>query len=205
MKKIFFVLLVMAGGQAVHAQKPAATAPESVMVTRDAGEVKGLVKVGEVEGRSPFFGLTARKGEKDATKRLQENAAQLGATKVLVVFQEGMGATTLKGLAYRSGGGKKAGTSPANRPLAAEHAAATSPATAWETVMLTRDAQEVKGMKKVGEVEGRSPFFGLTAKKGDKDASKKLQQQAAQLGAKKVLIVHEESMGATTLKGIAYK
>ena len=205
MKKLSLIIIGLAWGQTVVAQTPAATVPESVLVTRDAEEVKGLAKVGEVEGRSPFFGLTAKKGEKDATKRLQENAARLGATKVLVVHQEGLGATTLKGLAYRSGSSKKPGATPAGLPRPVKQATATGPATAWENVLVTRDAQEVKGMKKVGEVEGRSFFFGLTAKKGEKDASKKLQQQAAQLGAKKVLIVHQDGMGATTLKGIAYK
>lgn len=72
-------------------------------------------------------------------------------------------------------------------------------------IMITRDPNEVKGMKKLGEIEGRSPFFGLSGKLGDKGATKKLKAAAAELGATKVLIVSEDRMGATTLRGIAYK
>jgi uncharacterized protein YbjQ (UPF0145 family) len=176
------------------------TTPESVLVTRDAAEVKGLAKVGEVEGRSPFFGLTAKKGTKDATRKLQEEAAKLGATKVLIVHEDAMGATTLQGLAYRGGSKALPTITPAPTKVEAPTASGT-----WETVVITRDPAEMKGLKKAGEIEGRSPFFGLTAKKGDKDARKKLQQAAAALGATKVLIVHEDTMGATTLQGIAYK
>ncbi|RFP64848.1 hypothetical protein D0N36_11740 [Hymenobacter lapidiphilus] len=72
-------------------------------------------------------------------------------------------------------------------------------------IMITRDPNEVKGLKKLGEIEGRSPFFGLSGKLGDKGATKKLKEAAAALGATKVLIVSEDRMGATTLRGIAYK
>lgn len=72
-------------------------------------------------------------------------------------------------------------------------------------IMITRDPNEVKGLKKLGEIEGRSPFFGLSGKLGDKGATKKLKEAAAALGATKVLIVSEDRMGATTMRGIAYK
>ena len=199
--RIFFVLLgmLLRAVSPTHAQSVVSS--ESVLVTRDAAEVKGMTKVGEVQGRSMFFGLTAKKGEKDATKKLQKEAAALGATKVLIVHEEGMGSTTLKGIAYRGGSAKRT-TSSADKTNPAPAAAA---ATSWESVMVTRDAAEVSGRQKLGEVQGRSMFFGLTAKKGEKDATKKLQQAAAALGASKVLITHEDTMGSTSIKGIAYK
>ncbi len=91
-------------------------------------------------------------------------------------------------------------------PAAFSHraAAATVRATS-DDIMITRDPNEVKGMKKLGEIEGRSPFFGLSGKLGDKGATKKLKEAAEKLGATKVLIVSEDRMGATTLRGIAYK
>lgn len=75
----------------------------------------------------------------------------------------------------------------------------------WEDIVITRDAAEVKDRDKVGEVSGKSPFFGLTAKKGAKNAEKKLKQAAYNLGANIVLITRENTFGVTELIGIAYK
>ena len=74
------------------------------------------------------------------------------------------------------------------------------------SIMITRDTNEVVGMTKVGEVEGRSPLGGgVTSGMGDKRAIKKLRAAAAKLGATKVLIVNEEYRNMTVLYGIAYK
>ncbi|WP_155832741.1 hypothetical protein [Hymenobacter swuensis] len=74
------------------------------------------------------------------------------------------------------------------------------------SIMITRDANEVVGMTKVGEVEGRSPLGGgVTSGMGDKRAIKKLRAAAAKLGATKVLIVNEEYRNMTVLYGVAYK
>lgn len=88
---------------------------------------------------------------------------------------------------------------------ASHHPAAAAVRSTTGDIMITRDPNEVKGMKKLGEIEGRSPFFGLSGKLGDKGAAKKLKEAAEKLGATKVLIVSEDRMGATTLRGIAYK
>ncbi|MDJ0365222.1 hypothetical protein QMK33_08660 [Hymenobacter sp. H14-R3] len=91
-------------------------------------------------------------------------------------------------------------------PAAGFHRVATAAVRATSAdIMITRDPNEVKGMTKLGEIEGRSPFFGLSGKLGDKGATKKLKAEAEKLGATKVLIVSEDRMGATTLRGIAYK
>lgn len=74
------------------------------------------------------------------------------------------------------------------------------------TIMVTRDQNEVVGMTKVGEVEGRSPLGGgVTSGMGDKRAIKKMRAAAAKLGATKVLIVNEEYRNMTVVYGIAYK
>jgi len=57
---------------------------EDIILTKNPDDIKGRTRLGDVKGEaSQFFGMQSRL-RKDATKKMKEEAAKLGATIILV-------------------------------------------------------------------------------------------------------------------------
>jgi len=86
----------------------------------------------------------------------------------------------------------------------------------WEKVVILEDKAYIAGLKKEGEVRGKTAFINYqTANTGDKKAEKKLKMAAAEMGCPFILqTADKNSVGASSnglggsqavKKGIAYK
>jgi hypothetical protein len=76
----------------------------------------------------------------------------------------------------------------------------------WEKVEITSNADDVKGLTKLGEVAGKSGWGGSYAQGlGNKNARKDLQKHAAKLGASIVLLQEKADSWGVKLVGVAYK
>lgn len=86
----------------------------------------------------------------------------------------------------------------------------------WEKVVILEDKSFIAGLKKVGEVRGKTGLINFqTGNTGDKKASKKLKMDAAKIGCPFVLMVSDKTTvgassnslgGSQAIKtGVAYK
>lgn len=86
----------------------------------------------------------------------------------------------------------------------------------WEKVVILEDKAYITGLKKEGEVRGKTAFINYqTANTGDKKAEKKLKIEAAEKGCPFILLTSDKnSVGAgsnglggsqAVKKGVAYK
>lgn len=86
----------------------------------------------------------------------------------------------------------------------------------WEKVVILEDKSYIAGLKKVGEVRGKTGLINFqTGNTGDKKAQKKLKMDAAKLGCPFVLMVSDKTTvgansnalgGTQAIKtGVAYK
>ncbi len=76
----------------------------------------------------------------------------------------------------------------------------------WEKVELTTNADDVKGLTKLGEVTGKSGWGGAGAQGlGDKNARKAIMKNAAKMKASIVLLQEKAATWAVKLVGVAYK
>ena len=88
----------------------------------------------------------------------------------------------------------------------------------WEKVIVLEDKSYISGLKKVGEIKGKTAFINLhTGNTGDSKADKKLKMEAAKLGCPFIFMtadkdINESGASGTSFgavqairKGIAYK
>ncbi len=88
----------------------------------------------------------------------------------------------------------------------------------WEKVVVLEDKSYIAGLKKVGEIKGKTAFLNLhTGNTGDSKADKKLKMEAAKIGCPFIFMTADKDInesGATgptfgavqsIRKGIAYK
>jgi sRNA-binding regulator protein Hfq len=88
----------------------------------------------------------------------------------------------------------------------------------WEKVVVLEDKSYIAGLKKVGEIKGKTAFINLhTGNTGDSKADKKLKMEAAKIGCPFIFMTADKDInesGATgpsfgavqaIRKGIAYK
>ncbi len=80
----------------------------------------------------------------------------------------------------------------------------------WRTVILTKDAGEVQGLEKKGEVSATSSSGSRTKKSAKRSAEIRLQKKAANLGAQIILVTKSVAVGgygeipSYEMEGIAY-
>jgi uncharacterized protein (DUF1810 family) len=195
---------------------------DKVIVTRNADDVKGLTSLGEVSATSRMvFGDPATLRAK-ATVQLKKEAAKKGASIVLIQADNFAGTpinnVNLIGVAYvapaKDGEGKQE-VSAATPGIEAKKDTAPASATAvitekdFEKVVVTRNADDVKGRISLGDVSAtsRKVFGDPTVLRAS--ATVKLKKEAAKKGASIVLIQADNFAGTpinnVNLLGVAYK
>ena len=75
----------------------------------------------------------------------------------------------------------------------------------WKKVIITRNPDDVKGLKRVAEIKGRSGHGGLSAGLGVRNAENALKKKAAKLKCPVVLVDRTSKAFGVMIKGVAYK
>ncbi len=191
----------------------AETSPDKVIVTRNKDDVKGLVRLGDVNATArKFFGDPSALRAK-ATVDIQEQGAKLGASFVLITADDFQATpinnVSLIGTAYgaavseSAGGGSGSGTGSgaAIAPGTGPAAATVITAKDFDKVIVTRNPDDVKGLTRAGDLSATArKFFGdPTALRAT--ATLDLQKQAAKLGAALVLIT-ADNFAATPINNV---
>ena len=66
----------------------------------------------------------------------------------------------------------------------------------WENVVLTENPDEVVGLRRLGEVSGKSTGGFIGVKGVDKAASRKLKKEAAEMGGHIILLLQDQTSGS---------
>jgi len=188
---------------------------EKVVVTRNADDVKGLVRIADVaaSAKKPFGDQMALR--EAATTKIKKAAAKKGATIVLIqVDNFGMSPVnnvSMSGVAYAAAKSGEAspeptGTTPEEKKDSPVSAKA---AVDWEKVVVTRNNDDVRGLARVDDVTASAKkVFGDQAALREA-ATISLKKAAAKKGAS-VVLVQVDNFAMTpinnvSLAGVAYK
>jgi hypothetical protein len=189
---------------------------EKVVLTRNADDVKGLVRIGEVSASAKkVFGDQAVLREA-ATVKIKKAAAKKGATIVLIqVDNFGMSPinnVSMSGVAYSTTANagetkQEVGETPSEEKK--DSSAVSKVESAWEKIVVTRNNDDVKGLSRVDEVtaSAKKVFGDQTALR--EAATMSLKKAAAKKGASVVLIQVDNfamtPINNVSMVGVAYK
>ena len=189
---------------------------EKVIVTRNADDVKGLTRVGDVSvsAKKAFGDQTALR--EAATVKIKKAAAKKGATIVLIqVDNFGMSPinnVSMSGVAYTSAAKAAETKQETGEPASEEKkdvSATSKTETEWEKVVVTRNNDDVKGLCRVDDVtaSAKKVFGDQTALR--EAATMNIKKAAAKKGASVVLIQVDNfamtPINNVSLVGVAYK
>lgn len=192
---------------------------EKVIITRNPDDVKGLQRVGSVEGKASALYGGQRKLRKKATEKIKREAAKQGASIVLISLDNfamsPVNNVQMQGTAYRNGGGQQASngsegisTSEAN-PVNNIELPVIKGEEDWKKVIITRNPDDVKGLHWVASVSGHASALYGGQGKLRKKATQKIKKEAAKQGAPIVLITLDNfamsPINNVQLEGTAYK
>lgn len=75
----------------------------------------------------------------------------------------------------------------------------------WEKVVILEDKSYIAGLKKVGEVKGKTAFINMhTGNTGDSKADKKLKMEAAKLGCPFVFMTADKDINESGASGVSF-
>ena len=153
---------------------------EKIIVTKNPEDVKGLQRLREVSAEAARFYGKQSKLRDEATKKLKQEAAKLGATAVLLSVDEfamsPINNVSMVGMCFTDG------SVPVKESTDTE-------ATADKEIILTKNPEDIKGRTRLGDVKGEaSQLFGMQSRLR-KDATEKMKavKKAAPHGAVFVL------------------
>ncbi len=173
---------------------------EKIIVTKNPEDVKGLQRLREVSAEAARFYGKQSKLRDEATKKLKQEAAKLGATAVLLSVDEfamsPINNVSMVGMCFTDGS------------VPVKESTATETANDKE-IILTKNPDDIKGRTRLGDVKGEaSQLFGMQSKLR-KDATEKMKEQASKLGATIILVTTDSftmtPVNNVVLEGTAYK
>lgn len=197
---------------------------EKVILTKIPDDVKGLKRIGDVQGKGQkAFGNPA-KLRLVAVEQIKREAAKKGASIVFLSFDEfnqhPLNNHTLQGTAYTVAGvaTSEVVASGVSEPVALKigtvpSAGSSLPVIAseadWEKVILTKIPDDVKGLVRVGDLQGKGQKAFGDPGKLRVVATEQIKREAAKKGAAVVFISFDEfsqqPLNNVTLQGTAYK
>jgi len=145
---------------------------------------------------------TELKKTKDFLKKLKQEAAKLGATAILLSVDEfamsPVNNVSMVGMCFTDG------SVPVKENTDTETSTASN-----EDIILTKNPDDIKGRTRLGDVKGEaSQFFGMQSRLR-KDATKKMKEEAAKLGATIILVTTDSftmtPVNNVVMEGTAYK
>lgn len=75
----------------------------------------------------------------------------------------------------------------------------------WEKVVMLEDKSYIAGLKKVGEIKGKTAFINMhTGNTGDSKADKKLKMEAAKLGCPFVFMTADKDINESGASGVSF-
>ena len=175
---------------------------EKIIVTKNPEDVKGLTRLKEVSAEAARFYGKQSKLREEATKKLKQEAAKLGATAILLSVDEfamsPVNNVSMVGICFTDG------SAPVKENTDTETSTASN-----EDIILTKNPDDIKGRTRLGDVKGEaSQFFGMQSRLR-KDATKKMKEEAAKLGATIILVTTDSftmtPVNNVVMEGTAYK
>lgn len=175
---------------------------EKIIVTKNPEDVKGLTRLKEVSAEAARFYGKQSKLREEATKKLKQEAAKLGATAILLSVDEfamsPVNNVSMVGMCFTDG------SIPVKENTDTETSTASN-----EDIILTKNPDDIKGRTRLGDVKGEaSQFFGMQSRLR-KDATKKMKEEAAKLGATIILVTTDSftmtPVNNVVMEGTAYK
>ena len=179
-------------------------------MTKNPNEVEGLKRLGEVEAEAKKVFGKESKLRKSAMEKLKKEAALKGGS---IVFLETdnfgnspINNVTMRGTVYGSGSNK---TISDKKQITPKKDSKVSIKVNWEDIIVTKNPNEVKDLKRVGEVEAEAKkVFGKESKLR-KSAMEKLKKEAALKGGT-VIFLEVDNFGNSpinnvTMRGTVYQ
>lgn len=75
----------------------------------------------------------------------------------------------------------------------------------WDKVIILEDKSYIAGLKKVGEIKGKTAFINMhTGNTGDSKADKKLKMEAAKLGCPFVFMTADKDINESGASGVSF-
>jgi hypothetical protein len=75
----------------------------------------------------------------------------------------------------------------------------------WEKVIIFEDKSYIAGLKKVGEIKGKTAFINMhTGNTGDSKADKKLKMEAAKLGCQFIFMTADKDINQSGANGVSF-
>ncbi|POY41306.1 hypothetical protein C3L50_01930 [Flavobacterium alvei] len=75
----------------------------------------------------------------------------------------------------------------------------------WDKVIILEDKSYIAGLKKVGEIKGKTAFINMhTGNTGDSKADKKLKMEAAKLGCPFVFMTADKDINESGANGVSF-
>jgi hypothetical protein len=199
MRKLFFLFSLFFLSQIGFSQNKDW---EKIIVTKNPEDVKGLTRLKEVSAEAARFYGKQSKLREEATKKLKQEAAKLGATAILLSVDEfamsPVNNVSMVGMCFTDG------SVPVKENADTETSTASN-----EDIILTKNPDDIKGRTRLGDVKGEaSQFFGMQSRLR-KDATKKMKEEAAKLGATIILVTTDSftmtPVNNVVMEGTAYK
>ncbi len=75
----------------------------------------------------------------------------------------------------------------------------------WNKVIILEDKSYIAGLKKVGEIKGKTAFINMhTGNTGDSKADKKLKMEAAKLGCEFIFMTADKDINESGANGVSF-
>jgi sRNA-binding regulator protein Hfq len=75
----------------------------------------------------------------------------------------------------------------------------------WDKVIILEDKSYIAGLKKVGEIKGKTAFINMhTGNTGDSKADKKLKMEAAKLGCQFIFMTADKDINESGANGVSF-
>ena len=212
---IFFVLAILPSLLFAQTDLPSINGEadwEKVIVTRNSDDVKGLTRISTVKGEAmKIYGKQSKLRAK-ATEQMKKEAAKQGATIILVTV-DNFEMIPLNNVSMEATAYKASNEISANQEITQTESTIKSPSinseADWQSVILTRNTDDVKGLNRVCSVKGEATkIYGKQSKLRAK-ASEQMQREAAKQGASIILVTVDNfemtPLNNVSMEGTAYK
>ena len=185
---------------------------EKVIVTRNTDDIQGLTRVSTVKGEAmKIYGKQSKLRAK-ATEQLQREAAKKGASIVLITLDNfemtPLNNVNMEATAYKASIDDEEIVESDQSTNSIDLPVVTGEDD-WNTVILTRNPDDVKGLTRVSTVKGEAmKIYGKQSKLRAK-AYEQMQREAAKQGASIILISLDNfnmtPLNNVNMEGTAYK
>ena len=183
---------------------------EDVIITRNPADIKDLKRINDVSAETSRLYGKQSKLRDETTIKIKQEAAKLGATIVFITVDNfamtPINNINMVGTAYSGNLNKKDVNQSENKD---EKTIGSNKEIKWEDVIITRNPEDVKGLKRINDVSAEtSRLYGKQSKLRD-ETTVKIKQEAAKLGAT-IVFITVDSFAMTPINninmvGTAYK